>query len=70
MTILPLRRIYIERQVQPKMLSFVSAEDVVGLFDMFVISPLAAQSLADTLPLFGSDRYFDHINVSQRHCHS
>ncbi|PPQ99355.1 hypothetical protein CVT24_009220 [Panaeolus cyanescens] len=34
MTILPLRRLYIERQVQPEMLSFVSTEEVVALFKM------------------------------------
>lgn len=34
MTILPLRRLYIERQVQPEMLSFVSTEEVVDLFNM------------------------------------
>lgn len=34
MTILPLRRLYIERQVQPEMLSFVSTEEVVALFNM------------------------------------
>lgn len=36
MTILPLRRLYIERQVQPEMLSFVSTNEVVRLFDMSV----------------------------------
>ena len=36
MTILPLRRLYIERQVQPEMLSFVSTEEVVALFNMQV----------------------------------
>lgn len=36
MTILPLRRLYIERQIQPEMLSFVSTEDVVALFEMCV----------------------------------
>lgn len=36
MTILPLRRLYIERQIQPEMLSFVSTEDVIALFDMYV----------------------------------
>lgn len=36
MTILPLRRLYIERQVQPEMLSFVSTEEVVALFKMYV----------------------------------
>ncbi|KAG1734300.1 fungal-specific transcription factor domain-containing protein [Suillus lakei] len=35
MTILPLRRLYIERQIQPEMLSFVSTEQVVALFDIF-----------------------------------
>ncbi|KAG6816697.1 hypothetical protein H0H87_003785 [Tephrocybe sp. NHM501043] len=35
MTILPLRRLYIERQVQPEMLTFVKKEEVVGLFDIF-----------------------------------
>ena len=34
MTILPLRRLYIERQVQPEMLNFVSTEEVVLLFNM------------------------------------
>jgi hypothetical protein len=34
MTILPLRRLYIERQVQPEMLSFVTSEQVVALFNM------------------------------------
>ncbi len=34
MTILPLRRLFIERQIQPEMLSFVPAEEVVALFDM------------------------------------
>lgn len=36
MTILPLRRLYIERQVQPEMLTFVSTQEVVALFKMFV----------------------------------
>ena len=36
MTILPLRRLYIERQIQPEMLSFVSTEEVVILFNMWV----------------------------------
>ncbi|KAI0672819.1 fungal-specific transcription factor domain-containing protein [Trametes maxima] len=35
MTILPLRRLYIERQVQPEMLSFVSTEEVVALFQIY-----------------------------------
>ncbi|KZV88288.1 hypothetical protein EXIGLDRAFT_619562 [Exidia glandulosa HHB12029] len=35
MTILPLRRLFIERQVQPEMLSFVSTEEVVQLFNIF-----------------------------------
>ncbi|KAF7986615.1 hypothetical protein HWV62_26410 [Athelia sp. TMB] len=35
MTILPLRRLYIERQIQPEMLSFVSTEDVIALFDIY-----------------------------------
>ncbi|KAF8582334.1 hypothetical protein K439DRAFT_1413481 [Ramaria rubella] len=35
MTILPLRRLYIERQVQPEMLTFVSTEEVVELFDIY-----------------------------------
>jgi hypothetical protein len=34
MTILPLRRIFIERQIQPEMLNFVSTEEVVALFEM------------------------------------
>jgi hypothetical protein len=36
MTILPLRRLYIERQVQPEMLSFVTTDDVVAMFNMSV----------------------------------
>lgn len=35
MTILPLRRLYIERQVQPEMLSFVSTEEVLELFNIY-----------------------------------
>ncbi|KAJ3576869.1 hypothetical protein NP233_g143 [Leucocoprinus birnbaumii] len=35
MTILPLRRLYIERQIQPEMLSFVSTDEVVVLFDIY-----------------------------------
>lgn len=36
MTILPLRRLFIERQVQPEMLSFTKTEEVVALFKMCV----------------------------------
>jgi hypothetical protein len=36
MTILPLRRLFIERQIQPEMLSFVQTEEVVALFNMCV----------------------------------
>jgi len=35
MTILPLRRLYIERQVQPEMLTFVSTDHVVALFNIY-----------------------------------
>ncbi|KAH9981402.1 fungal-specific transcription factor domain-containing protein [Lactifluus volemus] len=35
MTILPLRRIFIERQIQPEMLNFVSTEEVVALFEIY-----------------------------------
>ncbi|THH20910.1 hypothetical protein EW146_g561 [Bondarzewia mesenterica] len=35
MTILPLRRLFIERQVQPEMLSFVTTDEVVALFDIY-----------------------------------
>ncbi|KAL0577102.1 hypothetical protein V5O48_004894 [Marasmius crinis-equi] len=35
MTILPLRRLYIERQVQPEMLNFVSTSEVVDLFNIY-----------------------------------
>jgi hypothetical protein len=38
MTILPLRRLFIERQIQPEMLSFVPTEEVVALFEMWVSS--------------------------------
>ncbi|KAJ7461651.1 fungal-specific transcription factor domain-containing protein [Mycena latifolia] len=34
-SILPLRRLMIERQVQPEMLSFVSTDEVVALFNIF-----------------------------------
>lgn len=34
MTLLPLRRLFIERQIQPEMLSFVSNEEVIALFKM------------------------------------
>ncbi|TRM59205.1 fungal-specific transcription factor domain-containing protein [Schizophyllum amplum] len=34
-SILPLRRLYIERQIQPEMLSFVRTEEVVALFQIF-----------------------------------
>lgn len=34
MNILPLRRLFIERQVQPEMLSFVSTEEAIELFKM------------------------------------
>lgn len=36
--ILPLRRLYIERQIQPEMLSFVTTEEVLALFNMYVFS--------------------------------
>ncbi|KIY46961.1 hypothetical protein FISHEDRAFT_31353, partial [Fistulina hepatica ATCC 64428] len=35
MAILPLRRLYIERQVQPEMLSFVKTEEVIELFKIY-----------------------------------
>ncbi|KAK7040853.1 hypothetical protein VNI00_009449 [Paramarasmius palmivorus] len=35
MTILPLRRLYIERQVQPEMLNFVTTNEVVEMFNIF-----------------------------------
>ena len=58
MTILPLRRLYIERQVQPEMLNFVSTEEVVALFDMYVsIRPNMGGFLTP------SPSYFDSINV-------
>ncbi|KAF8136647.1 fungal-specific transcription factor domain-containing protein, partial [Boletus edulis] len=34
-SILPLRRLYIERQIQPEMLSFVTTEEVVALFSIY-----------------------------------
>ncbi len=34
MTILPLRRLFIERQIQPEMLTFVTTETVIELFKM------------------------------------
>ena len=43
MTILPLRRLFIERQIQPEMLSFVSTDEVVALFDMY--APLACRAI-------------------------
>ena len=68
MTILPLRRLFIERQIQPEMLSFVSTEEVVELFNMYVTAtPLAsAIVVADSLfCVFSPTSYFDHIHVSQ-----
>ncbi|KAG7092912.1 hypothetical protein E1B28_009217 [Marasmius oreades] len=35
MTILPLRRLYIERQIQPEMLNFVSTSEVVDMFNIY-----------------------------------
>ncbi|CAE6523226.1 unnamed protein product [Rhizoctonia solani] len=35
MNILPLRRLYIERQIQPEMLSFVTTDEVLELFDIY-----------------------------------
>ncbi|KZT09576.1 uncharacterized protein LAESUDRAFT_722542 [Laetiporus sulphureus 93-53] len=35
MSILPLRRLYIERQIQPEMLNFVSTEEVIALFKIY-----------------------------------
>ncbi|KAH7889471.1 fungal-specific transcription factor domain-containing protein [Phlebopus sp. FC_14] len=35
MTILPLRRLYIERQIQPEMLSFVGTNEAVALFNIY-----------------------------------
>jgi hypothetical protein len=32
MTLLPVRRLFIERALQPEMLTFVSAEEIVELF--------------------------------------
>lgn len=58
MTILPLRRLFIERQVQPEMLNFVSTEEVVALFTMYVsICPNLCRLLTP------SPSYFDSINV-------
>lgn len=44
-SILPLRRLYIERQIQPEMLSFVSTEEVVALFNMLVFYPIHISKL-------------------------
>lgn len=53
MTILPLRRLYIERQVQPEMLSFVGTDDVVAMFNMSVIYVPEMITLSDSfLQLF------------------
>lgn len=60
MTILPLRRLFIERQIQPEMLSFVSTEEVVALFNMWVFSQLR-QSVVHYSDLLR--RYFEHLNV-------
>jgi len=61
MTILPLRRLYIERQVQPEMLSFVSTDEVVALFDMSVLSSLSSPLFSSLFFFFFS--FFSHINV-------
>jgi len=60
MTILPLRRLYIERQIQPEMLSFVSTDEVVALFNMSVFFPNILVRFSHALPC---RRYFDHMNV-------
>jgi hypothetical protein len=59
MTILPLRRLFIERQIQPEMLSFVPTEEVVALFDMCV----SLSRICAILFLFCRDSYFEHLNV-------
>ena len=48
MSILPLRRLFIERQIQPEMLSFVSADEVVALFNMWVFLDLHVFSVLIT----------------------
>lgn len=52
MNILPLRRLFIERQVQPEMLSFVSTEEVLELFKMCVL-PLFITSYSTFLGGWG-----------------
>jgi hypothetical protein len=50
MTILPLRRLYIERQIQPEMLTFVNNEQVVDLFNMSVILSYSLHSSHNVYP--------------------
>jgi len=61
MTILPLRRLFIERQIQPEMLSFVQTEEVVALFDMCV-SYRQPYVMLFCINL-GFSSYFGHLNV-------
>lgn len=61
MTILPLRRLFIERQVQPEMLSFTTTDEVVALFNMCVAPRPPCAACADFFVSF-----FDHMNVSCR----
>ena len=59
MTILPLRRLYIERQIQPEMLNFTSKEEVITLFNMYVCF-FAPVHFIQSHP---RTRYFDNMNV-------
>lgn len=60
MNILPLRRLFIERQVQPEMLSFVNTEEVLDLFNMCVSSLFALLSFFSTTGCRDSLRGNEH----------
>jgi hypothetical protein len=49
----------IERQVQPEMLTFVSTDEVVALFQMFVFFLLPSVHRADIIGC----SFFEHVNV-------
>ncbi|KAF7337898.1 hypothetical protein MVEN_02012900 [Mycena venus] len=58
-SILPLRRLMIERQIQPEMLSFVTTDEVVALFNMFVFFCFAIHAKVTYVGL----SFFEHINM-------
>ena len=59
MTLLPVRRLFIEHQVQPEMLSFVTTEEVLAMFQVYVVPHLERERAAQFFCSF-----FEHVNVS------